>query len=214
MDVLKGLVTILGGTAIAVAALAWLAQSIVTHFLSKDIEKHKDHLASQSALELEKLRAEFARQALEHEVRFRRVDEKVAAHLAEVYQRLFRLYENVSSLVKFLEWSNEPSKEEKFKATSEANRAFWDYFLPNRIYIPPKLYEQIRGVANKLTDIANDFGRALRREARGVVMEEEDHWTKAFDAIELEASPLFTAMVHEVQKRLGVQDFDGDVTTK
>jgi len=178
MDILKELVTILGGTAIAVAALAWLAKSLVTHFLSKDIEKHKNDLAAQSALELDKLRAEFTRQALEHEVRFRRVDEKVAEHLAEIYQRLFRLYESVSSLVKILEWSNEPSKEDKLNATAEANRAFWDHFLPKRIYVPPKLYERIREVANKLADIANDFGRGLRREARGAVIDEEEELVK------------------------------------
>ncbi len=195
MDALKELVTILGGTAMAIAAMAWLAKSLLTHFLSQNVESHKQELAAQSALELEKLRAEFARQAIEHEVRFRRVDEKVAEHLTEIYQRLFRLFENVSSLVKFLEWSSEPPKEEKLNAVAEANREFWDYFLPNRIYVPPQLYERIRAVANKLADIAKDFDRGLRREARGVAADkEEDNWTKAFNAVQDEASPLFTAL--------------------
>jgi hypothetical protein len=212
MDIAKELVTVLGGTAIAVAALAWLSQSLMTQFLSKDIERHKNNLAAQSALELEKLRAEFARQALEHEVRFRRVDDKVAEHLAEVYQRLFRLFEKVSSLVRILEWSNEPSKEEKLNAAGAATQEFWNYFLPNRIYIPPKLYERVRELANKLVGIANDFGRGLRREARGAESDEtEDHWSKAFNAIEKEASPLFTALVRDVQSRLGVEDQDDQV---
>ncbi len=209
MDVLKELATILGGTAMAVAALAWLAKSLVTHFLSKDFEKHRDNLAAQSALQLEQLRSEFARQALEHEVRLRRVDEKVAEHLAEIYQRLFRLYEAVSSLVRIVEWSDEPSKEEKLKAAAQVNREFWDYFLPNRIYVPPKLFERIRAVADKLADVSNEFGRGLRREAKGMIShEEEDHWTKAFTAIQDEANPLFKALVRDVQHRLGVEDFE------
>ena len=95
MDVVKELVTILGGTVAAVAAVAWLARSLATHLLSKDLERHKAALQAQSVLELEKLRAELTRRTLEHEVRFRRVDEKDELRfLAELYRRLLRLYES------------------------------------------------------------------------------------------------------------------------
>ena len=85
MEVFNELVTILGGTTIAVTALAWLTRSLLTHWMSKDIERHKAQLASQNKLKIEKLRAELTRQTLEHEVQFRRVDERVAEHLAQAY---------------------------------------------------------------------------------------------------------------------------------
>jgi len=207
MDALKELGTILGGTAIAVAALAWLAKSLLTHYLSKDIEKHKATLTAQNALESERLRAELTKQALEHEVRFRRVDEKVAEHLDHVYRHLFRFYESVCSYVRDVEWSCEPSKEEKLEAASKANRAFWDYFLVNRVYLPPTLFQRVRQLADKLTQITNEFTRGLRREEKGFVREDDgDHWSEALNAVEKEATPLFTAIVREVQERLGVHD--------
>lgn len=207
MDVLRDVGTILGGTAIAMAALAWLSKSLLIHFLSKDIEKHKASLTAQNALEIERLRAQLTKQALEHEVRFRRVDEKVAEHLDQVYRHLFRLYESVCSYVRDLEWSSEPPKEEKLEAASEANRAFWDYSLLNRVYVPPSLFQRVRQLADKLTKITNEFTRGLRREERGVVRDDDkDHWSEALKAIEQEATPLFTAIVREVQERLGVHD--------
>lgn len=203
MDILKELGIILGGTAIGVAALAWLAKSLMTHLLSKDIEQWKAQLDAQNKLEIEKLRADLAKQALEHEVKYRRVDEKVAEHLAGIYQRLFRFYESVSNYVAIIEYSNEPPKDAKLTTVADANGEFWEYFLPNRIYVPPKLYQEIRKVANKLADITKDFSSGLRREEKGIGDLEEDYWGKAFRAVQDEASPLFTTLVHEFQKRLG-----------
>jgi hypothetical protein len=209
MDVAKELIAILGGTTAAVAAIAWLAKSLLTHVLSKDIDTYKIELSAKYDFEVERLRAELSKQALEHEIKYRRVDEKVAKHLEGTYRHLFRFYKSVSDYVKILEWSGEPSKEEKLKTASNTNRAFWDYFLENRIYIPPRFYERIQELARKLNTIASDFAAGQRREARGVAPKpEEDYWPTAFDAVEEEATPLFTEIVLAVQKRLGVQDDD------
>jgi hypothetical protein len=209
METVSHVVTILGGTGIAVAALAWLSKSLLTHFMTKDIEGHKAGLTAQNALELEKLRAEFARQAFEHEVQFRRVDEKVAEHLNEVYKRLHRFFETVHSFVQPLEWSNAPPKEEKFKLARVASEAFWEYLLANRVYIPPRLYSRVHGLANKLVDIASDFQRGLQGER-----ENEHYWTEAWDSVNGGANPLFSALVGEIQKRLGITDLDRDTDAK
>ncbi|MCC6127560.1 MAG: hypothetical protein IT426_21595 [Pirellulales bacterium] len=153
-------------------------------------------------------------QLLEQEDRSRRVDEKVAEVLDETYRRLFRVYESVSSYVKVLEWSHELPKEEKLTLASNANHEFWDYFLLNRIYIPPRLYEQIRTMAGKLTDIANGFTSVRRREERGLVDGVENGWTTAFKAMENEAGPLFKSLVRQIQERLGIQDTEETDTTK
>ncbi len=203
METVKQVVTILGGSGIAVGAVAWLTKSLISHFLSKDVEGYKVALAAQNALELEKLRAEFARQALEHEVQFRRVDEKVAEHLNGVYQRLHHFYETVHSFAQPLEWSNAPPKEEKFRIASDANKEFWDYFLANRVYIPPRLYSRMHGLANQLGDIARDFQRGLQGER-----ENELYWSEAWESVNSGATPLFSALVREIQKRLGITDLD------
>ena len=137
----------------------------------------------------------------------RSVDEKVAEVLNGTYQKLLRLYESVASYVKVLEWSHEPPKKEKLQIVETANHEFWDYFLLNRIYIPPRLYEEVRTMAGKLTDIANGLTHALRREERGLVRDdEEDGWMTAFNSMENEAGPLFKSVVRQIQERLGVRD--------
>ncbi len=212
MDVVKQLLTILGGSVAAMAAVAWLIRSLIAHLLSKDIERHKAALQAQSVLELEKLRAELTKQTLEHEVRFRRVDDKVAEVLAKVYRRLFRLYEGVSKYVKIVESSSEPSKEEKLKAVTEANQRFWDSFLLNRVYVPPHLYSRVHSLATKLTGIANDMTYALQDERQGRVAG-KDGWLEAYHAVEKEVDPVFKEIVQDVQKRLGVEDV-GELTTE
>jgi len=55
------------------AALAWLARALVTHFLSKDVERFKSQLQLAT---------------LEHQIRFSRLHEKQAAVVAEIYEKL------------------------------------------------------------------------------------------------------------------------------
>ena len=203
---------ILGGAAILVAVVGWLTRSLILHLLSKDVEKFKQQLSAANALELEKLRSDLAKQTIEHEIKFRRIDEKIANHLAEIYQRQLAVYEGVSNYVKFIEMGDEPSKDEKLENVSEANKKFNDYFYANCVYVPPKLYTKLKGLADSLTGIANDFTRGRRREERGrnPINENDDddgdYWTKAFNKIEQKAKPMFTEMIEEIQRRLGVTD--------
>jgi hypothetical protein len=197
---------LLGGTAILVAAVAWLIRSLLLHFMSKDVESYKEQLKSANALELEKLRANLSQQTLEHEVKFRRTDEKIAEHLTVVYQKLFNLYRSVLDYVKIFEFGGEPSKEEKHKVVLTANDDFWDYFLHNRPYIPPKMYKQIKDIADLLAKTAREFAFGQDREKRGLPTKGEDHWEAALENVEHKATPMFSEMVAEVQRRLGVFD--------
>jgi hypothetical protein len=56
-------------------------------------------------------------------------------------------------------------------------------------------------LANQLADIAKDFQRGLRGER-----ENELYWTKAWDSVTGGATALFSALVAEIQRRLGVED--------
>lgn len=56
----------IGGTFVVSAILAWLIRSLVTHFLSKDVESYKLQLQSEAATELEKLKHQLRLVAAEH----------------------------------------------------------------------------------------------------------------------------------------------------
>lgn len=213
MEVLKEFAVILGGTAAGVSAIAYLAKSLMSHLLSKDLEQHKLQLDAQTKQELERFRAEMVKQNLEHEVKYRRVDEKVSEHLAEIYSRLFTFYESVLKYVTFFEFGDEPTKEEKLESATKANKEFWDYLLPNRIYVPPKLFVRIKDLADNLGRITNDFTRGQRREEKGISGPEDNYWEKASKSIEEEAIPLLADLVTEFHRRLGVQDIEEDTNT-
>lgn len=204
---------ILGGATILVAIVGWLIRSLIVHLLSKDVETFKLQLSAANDLELEKLRSELSKQLIEHEVKFRRLDEKIAEHLTIIYQRQLAVYEGVSSYIKLIESGDEPSKDEKLERLVSANNEFNDYFYPNRVYVAPKLFTKIKSLADSLSDIANEFTQKRRRDESGRRpinndddADEDDYWTKAFNEIELKSKPMFTEMLAEIQSRLGITD--------
>ena len=203
----------LGVFATGVLALGWLSRSLVTHFMSKDIEKFKIELMAQSDVAIERMRSDLTKHALEHEVTYRRVDAKVAEHLAEIYYRLVTFYDSVCSYVHPFEWGGEPRKAEKLEITRKASEEFRTYFRRHRVYVPDSLHSRVSEFNDKLVDIATKFAAGLERQSRGDY--EKDHWSEGFRAIKDEASPLFTAIVADVQKRLGVADSeDGEAPTE
>jgi NTP pyrophosphatase (non-canonical NTP hydrolase) len=82
------LIKSLGGLAILAASLTWLTKSIITHFLSKDVEVYKNRIASEAAREIEQFKAQLQMMAREHEVRFNKLHEKRAEIISELYELL------------------------------------------------------------------------------------------------------------------------------
>jgi hypothetical protein len=69
----------------SVGALSWLTKSLLTHWLSKDLDAHKERLAAHSALELERLKAELHAAAKEREIRFAALHARRAEGIARLY---------------------------------------------------------------------------------------------------------------------------------
>jgi hypothetical protein len=210
LEVAKELLVILGGTGIAVAALAYVVKMLLTHWMDKSMESFKLRLAAEHDTQLDKLRNSLVQQAFEHEVRFRRNDEAIALHLNEVYNRILTLYESVCNYVKILEWSTDPPKEDRLEVVNQANKDFWKYFLQNRLYIPKPLYQRTRALADKLIDITNKFTENQRREEKGLETDDR-YWSKAFTEVNQESGELFSALVDEFQVRIGLIDGIKDV---
>ncbi|MEX2170769.1 MAG: hypothetical protein WD851_15740 [Pirellulales bacterium] len=198
----------IGGTAVALAALAWFAKSMFLHWMSKDLANHRTRLEMQQQNFLESIRADVAFATIEHEIRYRSSYEKVAEYLVEIYRRLQRLFDATRSYVAILEQVGEPSKDEKLSAVIASNKEFWDYLIANRLYVPPDLYQRIRRVGDLLVDLVREFQRGQYKDEMGIqqAKQGEDYWTKCINSVDNEISPLFTAMVAEVQSLLGIPE--------
>lgn len=180
----------IGGVSVMVMAAAWLARTLISHQFSKDLEKFK---------------ADLRQAAFEHEVRFRRSDDKVAEHIYQIYGHLRALRNSVGSYVNFIERSDEPKKEEKLKIVDRVNKEFWEYYGANRLYLPPSLDKRVESLADRLTKITNEFTLGLERENRGTY-DGPDHWIAAFESIKNDANPVFEDLISAFRRRLGVED--------
>lgn len=155
--------------------------------------------------DLERFKSDLQRLAIEHEVRFRRVDEKVAERLSEVYGRLQVLFENVHSYVQVIETDLEPTKDEKFEAVKQGGTEFIRYIVANRLYVPPTLYLRSKRLGHELLTIAGKLHRGLEREKRKFDPD-RDPYGDALEAIDGEVNALFNDLVAAFQKKIGVVD--------
>jgi hypothetical protein len=94
MNVETILTTVLASSASA-SVVVFLSKSLLKLWLDKDLETHRANLARESAAEVEKLRAQLAQVALEHEVRFKRMHERRTAIIATIFAHLERLHASV-----------------------------------------------------------------------------------------------------------------------
>ena len=96
MNVETVLTTVLASSASA-SVVVFLSKSVLKLWLDKDLETHRANLARQSAEEVERLRAQLAHVAVEHEVRFKRMHEKRTWVIAGIFARLETLHATVRS---------------------------------------------------------------------------------------------------------------------
>ena len=130
-------------------------------------------------------------------------------HLNGVYQRLFDLYESVVDYVKIFECGGEPSKEEKHAVVIKANEEFWHYFLHNRPYVPSKVYQaDTRSGRHACNNRPRFCSWSRSRETRKAseIGRTKIIGMKAFKETQEKATPMFSALVAEIQCRLGVVD--------
>lgn len=93
---------ILAATAVQaalIAALGFLARSIIIHWLSKDLAGHKNQLEAQSQLAMEAFKNDLAQQTLEHRVRFETLHSHQVAAIEALYVQLVEARHVVESFV-------------------------------------------------------------------------------------------------------------------
>jgi hypothetical protein len=196
---------------LVIGAVTWLAQTTITKFFERRTEEFKSELEWRTEVFKTSLQRrtdvfenELKKAALEHEVQFRRNDEKFADVLSKIYGRLSAYHRAVQSFVAEWERTNEPSKEEKLKSAADANRELTECLLNDRLYIPDSLYKRVNALANNLAKIAYEFKSGQRREQSGLISDDDDYWGKAVDAVNDEAKPLLDEILAAFQKRLGI----------
>jgi hypothetical protein len=144
------ILTALGGSAVLLAAVAWLTKSIITHYLSKDVEAYKATLRSETEKAL-----------LEHDAIFRGLHSRRAEIIAELYSRLTDAVSATASFLSVVGSEGEPGRAEKSKVAMEKIVDFFTYFDRRRIFLNEELCKQIDDFVDKIRGPAIDFSMYL-----------------------------------------------------
>lgn len=201
--------------------ILWLVRSWISERLKNAIryeydqklESHKTQIRYESERELEHIRAELQIDAERRSIQYSKIFTGIAETVAGTYERLVKAKDAVASYVSLIEWSGEPSKEDKRKVAGEALQDFIDYFKIKKIYLPHETAQKVEEFTFGLRDVTIDFmhgvekGRDERRIQRG---EDVDTWQKAYEYMTKEVPPVLNALEEEFRSILGVSQSSKD----
>ena len=129
--------SILGSFSLVVV-LSYLSKSLVTQWLTKDIEFYKKELKLESDKAIEELKYTLQMQAFEHQVRFNYIHETRAKVIADLYSKIVVTQRDVEKFV--VKWSSDQKPFFEIAQKIDELRLF---FSEHRIYFEADLSDQI-----------------------------------------------------------------------
>ena len=85
------LLKFVGGSAVLLAAVAWLIRSLISHQLLKDIEKYKFNLKREGDKELEAIKSSLNIEALTHQIRYSKLHDHRTSLIEQLYKKMVEL---------------------------------------------------------------------------------------------------------------------------
>lgn len=180
------IIKFLGGSALLLATAAWLIRSLISHFLSKDVEGFKKQLQSQFDVALGRLRHDLRLVAAQHENQIQLLQERRLAVIEELYSKLIAFVGAAESFANIMEWSGEPSKEEKAKTLSEKAGDFHEYYLRHSIYFTNDTCAKVESLWQKVHKASIKFSVHLahsKNESNSNVQKLHEAWDNTWDVL-------------------------------
>jgi hypothetical protein len=148
----QDLIKTLGAAAIVVAAVAWLAKSIITHILSRNIEVYKTELKRESDKEIEGLKSRLQIAAQERQIVFNRLHEKRAEIVAESYTLISGLTSRAVKLGGDIFHGGLRTPQQRAEEIYDECFKFYEYFQQRRIYFSEEVCETMDRFVNVIAE--------------------------------------------------------------
>lgn len=210
MDMWQSLLLVVGGNAVLLLVLGWLARSLGSQFLAKDLEQYKANLAATSTSVTERLKHELQIAASERQVTFAKLHERRADVVAQAYGLLVEAHWASQSFVSEMEWAGEPPKQEKYATAMNKSAEFYRYFDKNRIWLPEALCAQLETFLRSMRREVIGFGVYASKEDAHLpdhVLEKKyDAWTKAAEHFDTEIPKARAALEAELRAIVGAAE--------
>ena len=206
---MQDVITTLGKTGILVAALTWLIKTVITHFLSKDIDIYKEKLKAESAKEIEKLKVSLQITANEHAVRFSSLYTKRALVISKIYFLLVEIrnaVDNLLTIPRFGE-SVDIDKRNECLAAEEKLHTFEKFFKKNSIYLEEYLCNQIQKIINEIQEPIRGFAYFIRNPQQDVTKypkEKSEFLKSAIKSFSDNVPEIMKHLENDFRKILGV----------
>jgi hypothetical protein len=196
---LWNVLTAISVSTVALAAVAWLIRSIITHFLSKDVEAYKINLQRESDREIERHRAELRKLELEHEVRFSKLHEKVFETIAELYALLTDAHFAMSHYLEPIANDNEPPNKEREGQAVKAYSKFNEFFKKHEIYFDPNLCEMLEKFGSEWRYLYVDSEGDEYKKYRG------EGWQKAWNHLTTSINKIKKSLQDEFRRMISIE---------
>lgn len=151
------LIATLGGSAVLLLAVGFLVKALISHLLSKDIDRFKAELQHSATINLERGLADLRQATLEHEVRFRHLHEKRSLVVAELYSKIVLTTEELEYSFEPVEWFDRPPRDEKLKRAGPMLADLHQHFESHRIFFPEPLATDLHSFIDKLGCWFHDY---------------------------------------------------------
>jgi hypothetical protein len=145
------LFSVVSASAASLLIVAFLGKLIVTHWVEKAVNVHKEDLRRATEVELERLRALTAATKAEHEIMLARLQEKRARVIGSLYAKLVA----AANATRFVVMTSFQSSE--LDAIRERASSRWTeaarYFERQRVWLPKECCDSTHGFLEKLQDL-------------------------------------------------------------
>lgn len=212
METWQTILVALGGNAVLLAVLGWLAKSLVTGLQQKDLAQFKATLTAEAETTIEGLRHQLQLVATEHQIRFLKLHETRAEVIAKLYELLVEAHWAAASFVSPMEWVGEPSKKEKYQTAQKATAEFYRFFERKKIYLPADLCNELDSFVRDMRKKTMGYGVYVMHESEyapaHVEKEKTEKWHAAWRYFDEQVPGAKEALENELRKILGPSAID------
>lgn len=200
---LPGAVGAIGAGIVLLAARTFVTEKIKGQIKSEydhQLEIHKTKLASQSAVEIEKLKSRLGATAAERQLRFAKLHERRAEVIAKSYELLKALQSAMIGYVNIAQTGNS-TDDERRKMAANAYNSFFEYLRTNAIFLPKETAQKLEAL--RLVYVKNFIGFQY-----GVANAEGDkdrinRWVQISDEVEKLSTTVIEELEDELRRLLG-----------
>jgi hypothetical protein len=204
------LIFAISASGVAMAILGFLARTIVTHFLSKDIEAYKTKLEAESEVEIEKLRNSLRQIAYEHEVVFSHLHKQRMDAILELYYELVEIKNAVEKVVtphQGTEFHKVRHENAQIAATKAVE--FYKMFEKKKLFLDEKLATEMDVFVTELYQFnwvfTVEMDMATSPDPNSRYGTESDVWMNNWKTFEKKFKPVLNSLESQFRLLLGVK---------